>query len=108
MAWMHEDEPDNAQAHRNGKEYGPPILPEKIVKDYEQIKQQDSSLPVLLNLGQGVAYDQYIGRNTRRNRPEDYPEYIRGCDIDSFDLYPATTNQWRPANLNSWLEVFKD
>ena len=25
----------------------------------------------------------------RRNHPEDYPEYLRGCDIASFDIYPA-------------------
>lgn len=89
IAWMHGDEPDNAQAKRDGKGYDPPILPEKIVRDYQQIQKKDPTRPVLLNLGQGVAYDQYIGRGTRRNHPEDYPEYIRGCDIVSFDIYPA-------------------
>jgi hypothetical protein len=44
---------------------------------------------VLLNLGQGVAWDNYIGRGVRRNKPEDYPEYLKGCDIASFDIYPA-------------------
>ena len=44
---------------------------------------------MLLNLGQGVAWDNYIGRGVRRNHPEDYPEYIKGCDIASFDIYPA-------------------
>jgi hypothetical protein len=44
---------------------------------------------VLLNLGQGVAFDQYIGRGVRRNHPEDYPLYVRGADIVSFDIYPA-------------------
>jgi hypothetical protein len=43
----------------------------------------------LLNLGQGVAFDQYIGRGVRRNHPEDYAEYLKGCDIASFDIYPA-------------------
>ncbi|XZE43600.1 hypothetical protein SH467x_003164 [Pirellulaceae bacterium SH467] len=89
IAWMHGDEPDNAQAKRDGKGYDPPILPEKIVRDYQRIQKKDPSRPVLLNLGQGVAYDQYIGRGTRRNHPEDYPEYIRGSDIVSFDIYPA-------------------
>jgi hypothetical protein len=42
-----------------------------------------------LNLGQGVAWDNYIGRGVRRNHPEDYPEYVQGCDIASFDIYPA-------------------
>jgi hypothetical protein len=36
-----------------------------------------------------VAWDNYIGRGVRRNCPEDYPEYIKGCDIASFDIYPA-------------------
>jgi len=29
---------------------------------------------VLLNLGQRVAYDQWIGRGARTNHPEDYVE----------------------------------
>ncbi|MHB8864056.1 MAG: hypothetical protein ACYC6N_16755 [Pirellulaceae bacterium] len=89
VGWMHGDEPDNAQALPDGQGYGPPILPRKIEADYRAIKQRDPSRPVLLNLGQGVAFDQYIGRGVRRNHPEDYREYIRGCDIVSFDIYPA-------------------
>jgi hypothetical protein len=87
--WMHGDEPDNAQGLPGLRRYGPPILPERIVKEYEQIRTADPSRPVLLNLGQGVAWDQYIGRGVRRNHPEDYPEYLRGCDIASFDIYPV-------------------
>ncbi len=89
IGWMHGDEPDNAQSLGSGKGYGPPILPEKIVADYRRLRAADSSRPVLLNLGQGVAWDQYIGRGVRRNHPEDYPEYVRGCDIASFDIYPV-------------------
>jgi len=88
IAWMHGDEPDNAQAKQGGG-YGPPILPEKIVADYKKIRETDPTRPVLLNLGQGVAWDNYIGRGVRRNKPEDYPEYLKGCDIASFDIYPA-------------------
>ena len=89
VGWMHGDEPDNAQARRDGNGYGPPILPSKIEADYRQIQQRDPSRPVLLNLGQGVAFDQWIGRGVRTNHPEDYPEYVKGCDIVSFDIYPA-------------------
>ena len=89
VGWMHGDEPDNAQARRDGNGYDPPILPSKIEADYQQIRQRDASRPVLLNLGQGVAFDQYIGRGVRRNHPEDYAEYVKGCDIVSFDIYPA-------------------
>lgn len=89
FAWMHGDEPDNAQSLPDRKGYGPPILPAKIISNYERIKQRDPSRPVLLNLGQGVAWDRYIGRGTRTNHPEDYAEYVKGCDIASFDIYPA-------------------
>lgn len=88
VAWMHGDEPDNAQSLKSGG-YGPPIDPSVIVKDYQKIRERDSTRPVLLNLGQGVAYDNYVGRGVRRNHPEDYPLYIKGSDIVSFDIYPA-------------------
>jgi hypothetical protein len=89
IGWMHGDEPDNAQSLAQGKGYGPPILPEKIVRDYEVLRANDSTRPILLNLGQGVAWDNYIGRGVRRRHPEDYPQYAKGSDIVSFDIYPA-------------------
>lgn len=89
IGWMHGDEPDNAQPIKGGKGYGPPILPEKIIADYQRIRTNDTSRPVFLNLGQGVAWDNYIGRGVRRNHPEDYAEYVKGSDIASFDIYPA-------------------
>lgn len=89
VGWMHGDEPDNAQSRRDGRGYDPPILPARIVEDYQRLKQADPSRPVLLNLGQGVAWDGWYGRGVRTNHPEDYPEYVRGCDIASFDIYPA-------------------
>ena len=59
------------QAIRGAKGYGPPILPEIIVSNYHRIKLLDPTRPVLLNLGQCVAWDNYIGRGVRRNHPED-------------------------------------
>jgi hypothetical protein len=88
--WMHQDEPDNAQSLGEGKGYGPPVLPEKIVAGYERLRAADSSRPVLLNLGQAVAWDGWHGRGVRSRHPEDYPEYVKGCDIASFDIYPVT------------------
>lgn len=90
IGWMHDDEPDNAQRLSQENGYGPPVKPEKIIQDYRRIRQCDPSRLVLLNLGQGVAWDNWIGRGIRRNHPEDYPEYIKGCDIVSFDIYPVT------------------
>ncbi|MCX7009770.1 MAG: hypothetical protein NTY53_21435 [Kiritimatiellaeota bacterium] len=89
VGWMHGDEPDNAQEIPGGKGYGPPISPQKIVADYVRLKAADPTRPIMLNLGQGVAWDHYYGRGVRSNHPEDYAEYIRGSDIVSFDIYPA-------------------
>jgi hypothetical protein len=90
VGWMHGDEPDNAQSLGRDKGYGPPIPPAKIVEGYEKIRKADPDRPVLLNLGQGVAWDGWYGRGVRTNHPEDYPEYLKGCDIASFDIYPAS------------------
>jgi len=89
IGWMHDDEPDNAQPLPGGEGYGPPIPPQQIVDDYMKIRTADPSRPILLNLGQGVAWDNWYGRGVRKNKPEDYPEYIKGCDIVSFDIYPV-------------------
>lgn len=99
--WMHGDEPDNAQSLGPGKGYGPPIKPMTIVNDYAALRQTDPSRPVLLNLGQGVAWDGYHGRGVRTNHPEDYPEYLKGCDIASFDIYPAVHDKQEIAG-NLW------
>jgi hypothetical protein len=89
VAWMHGDEPDNAQSRGARLGFGLPIPPETIVEDYLKIRTADPSRPVLLNLGQGVAWDGWYGRGERTGHPEDYPEYVKGCDIASFDIYPA-------------------
>ncbi|MCP4455172.1 MAG: hypothetical protein GY809_27230, partial [Planctomycetes bacterium] len=115
VAWMHGDEPDNAHKfnsywqgdkdkikagwpeiyERLGldskpyKGYGPPVPPAWIVNDYHDIKRVDPVRPVLVNLGQGVAWEGYIGRGERTAKLQDYPAYIQGCDIVSFDIYPA-------------------
>jgi hypothetical protein len=89
IAWMHGDEPDNAQSLPDGNGYGPPIPPARIIEDYNRLKAADPTRPVLLNLGQGVAWDGWRGRGVRTNHPEDYAGYVQGADIVSFDIYPA-------------------
>lgn len=89
IAWMHGDEPDNAQSLPDNKGYGPPISPAIIVTDYALLRRADPTRPVVLNLGQGVAWDNWHGRGVRTRHPEDYPEYLKGCDIASFDIYPV-------------------
>jgi hypothetical protein len=100
IAWMHNDEPDNAQSRGARLGFGSPVPPEKIIADYRRMKTADPSRPVLLNLGQGVAWDGWYGRGRRTNHPEDYPEYLKGCDIASFDIYPVNhTSQEVAGNL---------
>ena len=88
IGWMHNDEPDNGQSLGARFGFGSPIPPEKVVADYRQMKSADPSRPILLNLGQGVAWDGWYGRGKRNHHPEDYPEYLKGCDLASFDIYP--------------------
>lgn len=88
IGWFYPtDEPDNAQPLPGGG-YGPPVLPSVVQAGYQAIKASDPTRPVLLNLGQGVAWDGWVGRGTRTNHPEDYPEYLKGSDIGAFDFYP--------------------
>jgi len=89
VGWMHGDEPDNAQSLGEGKGYGPPVEPHKVVAEYQKLVKADPRRPVMLNLGQGVAWDGWYGRGARTRHPEDYPAYLEGCDIASFDIYPA-------------------
>ena len=55
IGWMHTDEPDNAQSLGNNKVYSPPISPKKIIEEYQEIRIADTTRPVFLNLGKGVA-----------------------------------------------------
>ncbi len=100
IGWMHGDEPDNAQPARSGG-YGPPIAPETIVERYRKMHAADPARPILLNLGQGVAWDEYYGRGVRSRHPEDYAEYLKGCDIASFDIYPVVHDRPQIAG-NLW------
>jgi len=66
IGWMHGDEPDNAQSLGRGKGYGPPILPEKIIEDYRNIKAKDPTRPVLLGrLARAGRSDKPPGRLSR-------------------------------------------
>lgn len=97
VGWMHQDEPDNAQPVTDPatgrREWGGPVPPQRVVEWYRQIKSKDPDRPVLLNLGQGVANDSWVGRGTGAH-PDDYFTYVKGADIVSYDVYPV-------AGLNS-------
>lgn len=85
VAWMNGHEPDNAQRQTDGS-WGGPVPTEKVISDYQRISVNDSTRPVLLVLGQGVANDEWVGRAADL---KDYEEYIKGADIASFDVYPV-------------------
>ncbi len=90
LAWMHRDEPDNATTWGARLGFSKPVPVDSVAADYRRMIANDSSRPVLLNLGQGVAWDNWYGRGTRNHHPEDYPLYLDACDIASFDIYPAS------------------
>lgn len=87
IGWMHGDEPDNAQEKRGGG-YGPFIKPQVVQQWYARKKQIDPSRPIMLNLGQGVANDNWHGRGSGA-KLDDYVDYVKGGDIISFDVYPV-------------------
>ena len=102
IAWMHEDEPDNSKALGARLGIGSTIPPSQIVADYLRMKARDPVRPVLLNLGQGVAWDGWRGRGRRNNHPEDYAEYVQGCDVASFGIYPVNHASGEVAG-NLWI-----
>jgi len=89
VGWMSGDEPDNAQSFGARFGWSSPVAPAKVVEEYHRMSSTDPSRPVLLDLGQGVAWDGWYGRGARNRHPEDYPLYLDGCDIASFDIYPV-------------------
>lgn len=105
FGWMHGDEPDNAQMNRTTGKYDPCIDPGIIIRSYDEIKKNDPSRPVYINLGQGVSYLNYIGRGKCRGNIEQYKVstngYLRGCDIASFDIYPVNNTDEETRN-NLW------
>ena len=90
VGWLQDDEPDNAQKRESGWGYDAPIPPSVVIEQYKTLRANNPTKPVLLNLGQGVAWDYWKGRGERTNHPEDYREYVKGGDIVSFDIYPVT------------------
>jgi hypothetical protein len=78
-----------------------------VVSSYQAMVNADSSRPVYLNLGQGVASDLWYGRGHRTSHPEDYAAYARGGDILSFDIYPMNVFP-AAATAPDWMRAFTD
>ena len=84
--WMTPDEPDNAQDKPNGGGCcDPPVAPATLLARYQAYKAADSTRPIYLGLGQGVAYDGWEGRGSN---PPAESGYVPAGDIVDFDIYP--------------------
>jgi len=87
--WFLFDEPDNAQ-EKPGGGYGPCLSPDSTLQGYKEIRAADPTRPVLLNLGQAVANEGWIGRGEAcAGHWEQYPRYAEAADIVAFDVYPV-------------------
>lgn len=97
--WMHEDEPDNAQADGNGG-YGPCTTTATIQSRYNTFKAADSlKRPVIINFGAGAAYTNWEGRGSCSGDTAMYSQYAQGADILGFDIYP-NAGRYGPAYGN--------
>ena len=92
VGWMHGDEPDNAQEivdRSTGKRrYGPPIAPARIVADYQQAASRRPHAADHAQPGPGRR-QRRVGRAGPGASLDDYPKYVKGADIVSFDVYPV-------------------
>lgn len=58
--------------------------------DYKHIKSESPEKPVFLQLSQAVAYNGVqMGRGDRSGKTWEYPLYIEGADVVSYDIYPV-------------------
>lgn len=87
-AWLHQDEPDNAQPIGLGR-YGNCVPAIEVVRRTHEIKARDPTRPVMLNFGQGVANKYWRGRGPCTNDHGYYSIAARDVDILSFDIYPV-------------------
>jgi hypothetical protein len=93
VGYLQADEPDNCQPEGEG--WGPPVPTSTIQQLYSQILANDPTRPVFLNLGQGIGWDSgtWYGQGGYIDPDTDYPAYILGSDIVSFDIYPMNCSQ---------------
>ena len=87
-AWMHADEPDNAQPIGLGL-YGTCVPATEVALRTQEMKARDPTRPVLINFGQGVANEFWRGRGRCNGDLGYYDIAIRGADILSYDIYPV-------------------
>jgi len=112
-AWGQIDEPDNAQELPGGKGYGPCVPPREVEAVYHQYRESDPTRPVYLGVGKSVDDNKTHMRGVCTGHYEDYPAYIRGSDIVSYDSYPVNVHKplWYVAKgmdeLRAWAHYRK-
>ena len=93
--WLRADVPDEVITLNGGKDHRPPVAAGQVVERYQARSEEDPSRPQFLELSQGVAWDDFNGRGERSGHPEDFPEYLKGCDIAFFEFFPAANDDPR-------------
>lgn len=93
IGYLQPDEPDNCQACPGG--WCKPIPTSVIQQQYADWKKNDPNRPILLGLSQGIACDSmvWVGQGGYIVPERDYPAYIAGSDITTFDIYPMDCGQ---------------
>ncbi len=84
LAWIHRDEPDMPQGR--GAEAKPRRSPDEVVGQYRRIKEVDRTRPVLITFT--ASFMEEDGKFQPEVRKKVYPEFVRGCDVAGFDIYP--------------------
>jgi hypothetical protein len=87
QGWLDAGAPDNAQENPDGS-YDPCIAPAVTQAQYAAMKAADTTRPVTLLLGQGVATPDWVGRGDCTGQTQDYPLYAQGADILVNYTYP--------------------
>jgi Domain of unknown function (DUF4082) len=112
-AWGQIDEPDNAQELPGGKGYGPCVPPREVAAVYDMYRKNDPTRPVYLGVGKSVDDNKTHMRGVCTGHYEDYPAYIEGSDIVSYDSYPVNVRKplWYVAKgmdqLRAWAHYRK-
>jgi hypothetical protein len=89
-AWLHDDEPDNAQPIGPGL-YGTCVPATEVVRRTHEMKAHDNTRPVVINFGQGVANKFWQGRGSCNGDDGYYSAAARDVDMLSFDIYPVAS-----------------
>lgn len=89
-AWLHHDEPDNAQPIGQGQ-YGTCIAATEVVRQTREMKARDATRPIMINFGQGLANEFWPGRGPCSGDQKYYGVAAEGAGILSFDIYPVSS-----------------